>query len=197
MASDSIERRLDRLESHKAMRELATAYCVAADDRDLEGLGRLFTDDVYIASRDGGMDARGRATVIAMFDRMFEIRGPSCHWTHDMVVDFDDKDPDAARGMVIAHAETTPNGRPSVAAIRYYDTYRREAGSWRFAERILHFLYYMPIDEYLSRFPTALRIGVYGQSKAADFPETLASWKGWLERHGREIPAVHRPSGGA
>lgn len=186
MVDDDLRRRMDRMESRALLRELATAYCIAADDRDLVGLGRLFTDDVYIASRDGtSMNARGRDAAIAMFDRMFEIRGPSCHWTHDMIVQFDDADPDRARGLVIAHAETTPNGRASVAAIRYHDVYRRESGTWRFAERILHFLYYLPVADYAARLPTAERIGVYGEWKAADFPESLDCWREWFRRHGR------------
>jgi ketosteroid isomerase-like protein len=186
MVDEDLRRRMDRVESRALLRELATAYCIAADDRDLAGLGRLFTDDVFIASRDGAMmNARGRDAAVAMFDRMFEIRGPSCHWTHDMIVHFDDADADRARGLVIAHAETTPNGRASVAAIRYHDVYRREAGTWRFAERILHFLYYLPVADYAARLPTAERIGVYGEWHTADFPESLDCWQEWFRRHGR------------
>lgn len=181
--SQSTDQLLDQLVSRAELRELASRYCIAADDRDMEGLSALFTEDIHIESRDGAMVARGRQTVLAMFDQLFQIRGPSYHWTHDMIIRFDQDDPDVASGLVLAHAETTPNGVTSVAAIRYEDLYRREAGVWKFSERWLSFLYYMPVTEFAARLPTRERIGVHGGWTGADYPENLPSWKAWAERN--------------
>lgn len=183
MTVQTNEARLDELESRARLRELQTRYCIAADDRNMPALSALFTDDIHIESRDGAMQARGRADVMAMFDRLFLIRGPSFHWTHDVLLEFDPSDRNRATGLVLAHAETTPNGVASVAALRYEDVYRREGSTWRFASRFLQFLYYMPMSEFVGRFPTAKRIGIHGGWYEADYPESLPSWQAWAAAH--------------
>ena len=174
----SLERRLDRLEARAEIAELCTNYCTACDDRDMALLESCFTEDVRLLSRDRLMDATGRAAAMAMFTRMLAIRGPAFHWTHDRIVRFDDADPDRATGLVLAHAETTPHGKASIAGIRYEDAYRREDGRWRFAARTLSFLYYMEMADFIAHFPTPERMGIGGAWRAADFPESLPTWPG-------------------
>lgn len=173
----SLERRIDRLEARAEIAELCSAYGIACDEHDYDRLESLFTADVRIQSRDGLMDGQGRDAVMAMFGRMLAIRGPAYHWTHDRFVQFDDSDPDVATGLVLAHAETSPNGVASVAAIRYADRYRREEGRWKFAERQLSFLYYMPVTEFAAHFPSAERMGLGGEWRGADFPEGLPTYR--------------------
>ncbi|MFS0738783.1 nuclear transport factor 2 family protein [Sphingomonas sp. 1P06PA] len=173
----SLELRIDRLEARAEIAELCSAYGIACDEHDYDRLESLFTEDVVIQSRDRLMDASGREAVMAMFGRMLAIRGPAYHWTHDRFVRFDDADADIASGLVLAHAETSPDGVASIAAIRYADRYRREAGCWKFAERQLSFLYYMPITEFAARFPTADRMGLGGNWRGADFPEGLPTFR--------------------
>jgi hypothetical protein len=175
MTELSLDHRIDRLESRALIAELCSAYCLACDDRDMAQLESLFTDDIHIRSMDGAMNARGKAEAIAMFNRLFLIRGPAFHWTHDRFVTFDEQDRDRAAGLLLAHAETTPNGIPSIAAIRYHDRYQRVGGHWLFAERLLSFLYYMPMAEFV------------GDWRKADFPESLESWQEWHR--------LHRPAG--
>lgn len=179
MAGDDFETRLDRLESRAEIGELCARYCVACDDQDLDDLRTLFTDDAVVCSRNGAMDAVGLDAVMAMFKAMFAIRGPSFHWSHDRFVDFDDRDPDRATGRVLAHAETTPNGKVSVAAIRYEDIYRRVAGRWRIARRRLTFLYYTPITDYAERFGQRDRVWAGDRWVQADYPEGLGPWSRW------------------
>ena len=94
------------------------------DDRDLAAFPGLFTDDVVLTSADGVMNATGLATVIELFRGRFVVLGPSNHFTHDKLLTFDDRDPETAGGLVLAHAEMNRNGRAMVAAIRYHDRYR-------------------------------------------------------------------------
>jgi hypothetical protein len=186
MTGLSLEQRIDRVEARAEIAELCSAYCLSCDDRDLARLESLFTDDITIRSVDGAMNAHGKGDAIAMFNRMFLIRGPSFHWTHDRFVTFDDQDRDGASGLLLAHAETTPNGVTSVAAIRYHDRYRRIGGRWLFAERILSFLYYMPMVEFAAHFNTAERMAIHGDWRKADFPEALECWQDWHR--------IHRPA---
>lgn len=174
--NQNMELRIDRLESRAEIGELCSHYCMACDDRDMVLLRSLFTPEINLQSRDRMMDAEGIENVMAMFDRMFAIRGPAFHWTHDRFVTFDEVDPDRATGVVLAHAETTPDGKASIAAIRYHDQYRRLNGKWRFAERQLSFLYYMPMADFIAHFPTEKRMGLGGNWREADFPESLPTW---------------------
>lgn len=186
MVTENDSVRLDRLESRFEIRELITDYCIATDDRDMEQLRSLFTDDVRFLSDSVGMDAKGADDAIDMFNNLFKIRGPSYHWTHDVILKFDPDNPDIASGVVLSHAETTPNGCPSIAGIRYYDQYRRVHHQWKFAERNLQFVYYMPMAQFIEHFPTKERIGVNNEWRHADLPEGLASWAEWH----RQFPDV-------
>lgn len=181
----SLERRIDRLEARAQIAELCCDYCTACDDRDMALLESCFTEDVRFHSRDRQMDASGRSQTMDLFNQLFAVRGPGYHWTHDRKVTFDDVNPDIASGLVLAHAETTPHGEPSIAGIRYNDRYRRVDGQWLFAERYLTFLYYMPMKDLIDRFPTELRIGLNKEWREADFPESLPTWQAYhaKDRH--------------
>lgn len=183
MGSGNLELRIDRLESRAEIGELCSAYCIACDDRDVARLRGLFVDDVRIRAKNGSMDAEGVDAAMAMFNTMFGIRGPSFHWTHDRFVWFDDSDPDRATGHVLAHAETSLNGVPSLAALRYEDVYRRANGVWKFAERVLSFLYYLPIRDYAAHFATGDRVAVEGGWRAGDYPESQEPWQAWHAEH--------------
>lgn len=172
----TLETRLDRLESRAEIAELCTRYCIACDDRDLTLLASCFTEDVRLLSHDRLMDCTGREGAMTMFRDMLAIRGPGYHWTHDRIIHFDDANPDHAEGLVLAHAETTPYGKASIAGIRYNDVYRREDNRWKFAARTLSFLYYMEMADFIERFPTRQRMGLGGQWREADFPEKNPGW---------------------
>lgn len=176
--------RLDRLESKDAIRELATAYAIACDEHDMPRLTSLFTEDACFDSPNGAMVADGKAAIVTMFEETFKIRGPAYHWTHDVTVAMDANDADAATGLVLSHAETTPNGVVSIAAMRYVDNYRREEGVWRFAKRVIHFLYYVPSAEFSSGLNSEYRVVLGDERHAADYPEKLPEWQSFVAKHG-------------
>src|SRR3954470_7900287 len=158
MDQASLLRRIERLEARAEIGELVSAYAVACDEHDMDRLTGLFTADAVFDSPSGMMHAEGRKAIAAMFVRMFRIRGPAYHWTHDRFVRFDDADPEVATGLVLSHAETSPDGRTSLAAMRYDDVYRREDGRWLFARRTINFLYYVPATEYANVFGSRTRV---------------------------------------
>jgi hypothetical protein len=132
------------------------------------------------------MRATGRKAIVEMFVRLFKVRGPGYHWTHDHFVRMDPADRDRATGLIYSHGETAPNGRASVAAMRYQDVYRRVAGRWMIARREIQFLYYVPASEYLNALASMNRITVTGNPRPADYPESLPAWKAFEREHGRE-----------
>lgn len=142
---EELRRRVDRLEARAEIGELVSAYAVACDEHDMPRLTSLFTMDARFGSPSGVMVAEGRDAITAMFVRMFSIRGPAYHWTHDHFVGFVDGDPDRATGgLVLTHAETSPGGQASLAAMRYEDGYRRIDGRWLFEKRVISFLILRP-----------------------------------------------------
>ena len=172
----TVEARLRRLEDRTELRELVGRYGLAIDDRDIEAIAALFTPDASFRSRDGVMDARGREAVIEQFRGRFAALGVTFHFAHDHVLEFG-ADPDVARGLVTSHAEVWRNGRALRAAIRYEDGYRRHEGRWRFTDRLLSFIYYVPVEEYAEALGSRLRMRAYGDRCPADLPESLPSWR--------------------
>ncbi|MBX3528989.1 MAG: nuclear transport factor 2 family protein [Rhizobiaceae bacterium] len=175
----ALARRIDRIESRTAIAELCTTYARACDDRDMALLGSLFTEDCTFESRDGSRFHTGRHAIVEMYKVRFRALGPTYHWTHDLVVRFDEADDDLARGQLLGHAECFRNGQAMVAAMRYDDTYRREGGAWRIHRRMLSYFYYMPVGEYAEGLGSPMRMRAYGDRRPADYPEKLPTWTTW------------------
>jgi hypothetical protein len=174
-----LKQRIQRLEDRIEIDDLIARYGLVMDDRDVARMPALFTADAQVRSLDGGMNAIGRDAVLDMFRRQIADIGPSNHVTHDRIIAFDEAQPDHASGVVLSHAELCRGGVAMVAAIRYNDVYRRDAGCWRFRERVLGFMYFVNAAEYVDALGpgVALRNRVYGRPRAADWPEPLASWR--------------------
>lgn len=179
----ALERRVARLESRIEIEELVTAYARACDEHDMPWLESLFTEDARFDSPSGVMCASNRDEIMAMFVEAFKIRGPGYHWTHDPFIRIDAEDPNLATGTVLSHAETTPNGLVSLAAMKYNDSYRREDGRWRFARREIQFLYYVPAEKYLEGLSRKQRLYYGGDWQDADYPEALPAWQAFDRAH--------------
>lgn len=176
MTSTDMAARLDRLEAESAIRALAARYCFAIDNHDLGAVAELFTADARVYSRDGVMDATGRDAIVRQYEGRFAVLGPSNHVSHDHWIRFGG-DPHVAEGTLSAHAELWRNETTMVTALRYDDVYRREAGVWRFQERALSFLYYVPLADYPSILGVRDRMRAYAWPAEADYPEKLPSWR--------------------
>lgn len=179
---EELARRIDRLEARAAIQELVSGYAIACDEQDIARLRELFTDDACFGSASGRMQASGGDAVCAMLAAALANRGPSCHWTHDVILQCDPADPDRASGTVYSHAETTPDGVVSLAAMRYRDEYRRSEGRWRFRRREISYLYYVPAEQYPAGLNTELRVHAGGVLQPADYPETLPVWQAFRQQ---------------
>jgi ketosteroid isomerase-like protein len=179
----TIEDRLARLEAESAIRGLIARYCFTIDDRDLPCIADLFTDDARVASEDGVMEARGLHAIMEQYHGRFSVLGPGAHYMHDIALDFPDSDPGEAIGRVSGHAELWRRGQMMVAGLRYRDRYRRTPAGWRFAERIIGFLYYVPVEQYPNILAHADRNRAYDAPRPADYPEALPTWTAYEEAH--------------
>ncbi|MDE1923434.1 MAG: nuclear transport factor 2 family protein [Gammaproteobacteria bacterium] len=183
--SSTLEERIARLEARAEIRELVAHYCFTVDGRDVDGIGRCFTRDGVMRSLDGVMNAVGRDAVIEQFHGRFAVLGPSNHFTHDHLIEFDPDDPDRATGLVNTHAEVVRNGEALIASLRYHDEYRREDGRWRFGVRTLSFFYYVKPADYAAVLTGTRRNLAYAEPRAADFPESLETWQRYHREHPR------------
>jgi len=178
-----LDTRLARIEADLALRQLVARYCFFIDDRDLDGVATLFTPDAVVRSGDGVMNARGRDALIAQYRDRFRALGPGAHYMHDVAIWLDspgtDRLPDTARLKVSGHAELWRNGQMMVVGLRYDDTCRLTAEGWRFAERVIQYLYYCPVQDYPGILGRTERNLAYATPSAADVPENTATWKAY------------------
>ena len=119
-----------------ALRDLVEAYARAADTRDATLVRACFVDGgtltVHWLGRDPSTmvmpdDAERIPQGLARYDRTMHFVG-----NHHAVIDGDH-----ATGEAYCFAHHVTGTDDHVMAIRYEDTYRRDAGTWRFAERHL------------------------------------------------------------
>jgi ketosteroid isomerase-like protein len=180
-ATTDLETRIRRLEDRVEIGELITRYALVMDNRDMTAMPALFTEDVVIRSQDGVMNIVGRDAAVELFRGRFKVLGPSNHVSHDRIISFDETNPDLATGLVLSHAEMNRKGVAMLAAIRYHDSYQRHAKVWRFRERVLTFMYYVPTSEYLDALGAGLatRNRAYDMPQPGDWPETLSTWQAY------------------
>lgn len=175
--SGSLADRVALLEARFAIMDLVAAYCAAIDGRDLDAFVGCFTGDGVLRHADGVMRIDGRDALREYYSKRFRDYGVTFHYPHSHTVVIDG--PDDAHGVVTAHAEMALNGEAWVAAFRYSDTYRREEGAWRFAERVLACWYYMPLVQLPQGMAAGLRKHYRGEIIAAELPETLETYRAW------------------
>ena len=173
MAELALEDRIRRVEDRAAIQDLVVLYGFVMDERDVPGIHRLFAHDATLRSQDGVFAATGIDEIVKTYEGRFAALGPTNHVSHGHVVRFDDADPDAAAGLVAGHAEVVRDGKPMVVGLRYKDGYRRTAEGWRFRSRLMSYMYYVPITEYVEVIGTPLRVRAYGDERPADWPEKL------------------------
>lgn len=135
----TLEERIERLESLDQIRQLPAKYALTLDMRDLDAMVGLFEPDVRV-----GREASGRQALRAYMDRT--LRSPFTGTSHHIgghVIEFDDAD--HAHGVVYSKNEhETPvegaQGEWVIMQMMYVDNYVRAAGSdgprWYFARRL-------------------------------------------------------------
>lgn len=172
-AARSLEDRIRRLEDRTAIEELAVLYGFVMDERDEAGIRRLFCEDATLRSQDGVFAAKGIEEIVRTYLGRFAALGPTNHYVHGHVVRFQEDDPDTAIGLVSSHAEVVRNGVAMRVALRYKDVYRRVGDEWRFADRLMSYMYYMPISELPEGLGDRNSVRAYGDRRPADWPEVL------------------------
>jgi uncharacterized protein (TIGR02246 family) len=165
-----LERRIRRIEDREAIRVLVGQYALAMDNKDFDLVAAIFASDARFGWVDGAFDIRGRDAIVDMYRTRLAGAGPSFHYTHDQFMTWDDAGEDRATGLVLGHAETAAGPSQGLVAIRYHDRYVRQGGRWLFQERLLGFLYNVPVAQYDGILKTSDRIHLPSGAKPAHWP---------------------------
>jgi SnoaL-like domain len=171
----SLEERVRRLEDRAAIQELGVLYGFVMDERDEPGIRQIFCEDATLRSEDGVFAANGLEEIVTTYLGRFAQLGPTNHFSHGHVVRLDEADPDRASGLLASHAEVVRDGVPMQVALRYKDVYRRVDGRWRFADRLMGYMYYLPISELATALGDRDSVRAYHDHRPADWPEKLYS----------------------
>lgn len=169
----SVEERLARIEARQEIGELIVRYGLLVDDHDLDGVVDLFAPGGTLRTHAGTVKGDGRSGVRAYFEGRFEVLGPTNHFVHGNVVDFEDAE--QATGVVSSHAEVWRDGAPMLTAMRYLDRYVRHEGRWLFADRVQSYLYFADVREYPEVLGSKLRVRL----SASDHQP--GDWPHWFE----------------
>jgi hypothetical protein len=185
--SESLEDRIGRLEARAEIQELAVLYGFIMDERDEKGIREIFCEDATLRSEDGVFAANGLEEIVSTYLGRFAALGPTNHFSHGHVVRFDDADRTRATGLLASHAEVSRNGVAMQVALRYKDTYRKESGRWKFADRLMGYMYYLPFTELPEGLGDRNSVRAYGDHRPSDWPEVLYSPSGnaFLEQYYR------------
>lgn len=172
-----LETRIRRLEDRQALSDLVATYGRVVDDRDVEALRALYTEDAVFESTVGPVS--GRDEVVDHYLERMRMFAASFHIPHSQTVEFLSKD--EATGVVTAHAELAMPDGAFWVALRYHDRYRRTADGWRFHERRVRQLYAMPLAELAEGLSQGNRKRWPNTEPAeAELPESLDTWAAWV-----------------
>jgi uncharacterized protein (TIGR02246 family) len=191
MTDQTIEARLDRLESLDQIRQLPAKYALCLDMRDIDMMVTLFTEDVRV-----GRDQTGRKALRAYMDTT--LRSPFTGTSHHIgghIIDFDD--PDHARGIVYSkneHETPVPGGKDEwvIMQMMYADDYVRQDGRWYFARRLPLYWYATdlnkpPVGENKMRWPG-------GEWSEGNFHKLFPSFEEFWARGGDHDGPVPEPA---
>ena len=178
--TESLEARIEALEVRTALEDLVARYGMAVDDRDIRGVGELFTDDGRFGHQEEA-GVVGRDAVMSVYAERLRGQEYSFHFSHNHLIEY--RGGDEATGVVNAHAEMGYQGEVLLGAMRYRDRYRRVEGRWCFAERRMSFFYLMPAAELWAGNLTEFRKQWPGRPEAADLPQTLPSYRNFIATH--------------
>jgi uncharacterized protein (TIGR02246 family) len=134
--------RVARLEAEAAIRKLLARYCKAVDERDLETIKTLFTEDAYVKVIPWS-EHRGKQAVVDFFAGYF-VSGwqEPRHYITNQIIDVNGSE---ATAFSYLFETVAKNGESVVGCGTYADRLRCTDGVWRFQEKIITVLFMTPI----------------------------------------------------
>lgn len=170
---DAIERRLDRLESTEAIRQLVSRYALALDSRDVQTLVSLFADDVQTP------EGLGRDAMARWFDPVLRPYRVTFHLIGNHVIDF--VDDDHATGVVYCRPEHEVGEEWIVMPMQYWDRYERQNGRWCFRSRLPKVFYAADVTQRPQDVDARFNFPGNPMIHTAELPERWETWRSfWM-----------------
>ncbi len=190
--TESLEARIDRLESIDEIRQLVSKYALSLDMRDLDAHVNLFAQDIRVSR-----ELTGRAHLKRWLDDTLRLQftGTS-HHVGNHVIEF--TDPDNAIGVLYSkneHETPTESGGAEwvIMQMLYWDNYQRIDGRWYFRRRLPCYWYATdlnkpPTGEQKMRWPDR-------DHYEGAYHELFPSWKEfWANTPVDDEPEVAAPA---
>lgn len=133
--TDTLEARIDRIESRAAMHDLVSDYCHGFDKRDWDRFLAIWWEDCVWEIGPPFGNFEGHAGIEhAVKEILWPAWLASTHFTTNLVVTFDG--PDQATGICdVDCIGTTADGVAQTIAATYRDRFERRGGVWKIARR--------------------------------------------------------------
>ncbi len=181
-----LEERVERIEAHLAIQQLAIRYAMAVDARDMEAWVRCFRPDV-----DMGRHGTGRDALRRYIDPMVRRFYRSVHQICGHRIELTTKD--TATGAVYCRAEHEAGQEWIVMAICYFDEYVRIDGEWFFSRRRERHWYAADV----TGTPQSKGFAGWAGSESPALPAEFASWARFWDGDARAATLTTAPVGPA
>jgi len=180
MGEASLAERLDRIEAHIAIGQLAVRYARAVDSRNMADLAALYTPDIDFSRYGFGKGPEGAA---AFFDSVLTRFYRSMHQVCGHVIDI--HDPDNAGGTVYCRVEHEDGDDWIIQLMVYFDRYRRVDGKWLIEDRRPTWLHTgdirdLPQDVAFINWPSRPD---HKTRFAPSVPHVWPSWQDYWDQH--------------
>jgi hypothetical protein len=174
LAGPQLAGRIERIEAHLAIQQLAIRYAMAVDARDLDAWVDCFRPDVDMGRHGTGREAL-RRYIDPMVRRFYRSVHQICGHRIELAGPGPDPDPaglDRATGAVYCRAEHEVGEEWIVMAICYFDEYARVDGEWFFSRRRERHWYAADV----TRTPQSAGFAGWAGSSQPKLPAEFASW---------------------
>jgi gamma-hexachlorocyclohexane dehydrochlorinase len=143
--TETLEARIDRIESRAAMHDLVSDYCHGFDKRDWDRFLAIWWEDCVWEIGPPFGDFEGHAGIAeAVKDILWPAWRASTHFTTNLVIAFDG--PDRASGVCdVDCIGTTADGVAQTIAATYRDNFERRGGAWKIARRKVTMHHFSPL----------------------------------------------------
>jgi ketosteroid isomerase-like protein len=137
-----LEARLRKMEDIEEIRTLRMRYHQRMNDGGFRAAAELYTDDAYVDFQ-ALADARGRAAIADLFDRLEKNVTFLKQFISSHIVTLHG---DEASGVSYLDARYAQEGKSIMAALKYEDKYRRTPEGWKFTEMLVIPYFSVPLD---------------------------------------------------
>ena len=139
----SLEAQVGVLQDRFEIQDLRFRYHVAVNEKELESIHSLFTEDAEVHFEGIG-SARGRAEIEALYREVVGKNPFIMQFIHNHVISLNG---DTATGLSYLDARTVADGESMLVAARFDDEYVRRDGEWKFQTLRLKLFFAVPLRE--------------------------------------------------